>query len=126
VRLERLLTLLPLLCSLTVQPDPEPLRNVFIRSDQYNFIRQGIPSLMVDIGAPAGSEAQLLRQWRATRYHAPSDDAQQPVNLAAAGSFEEVIERLVLAIADAAVAPHWKSDSFFRRFAADGSQSTGR
>ncbi len=27
-----------------VQPDPEPLRNVFIRSDQYNFIRHGIPS----------------------------------------------------------------------------------
>ena len=26
-----------------VQPDPEPLRNLFIRSDQYSFIKQGIP-----------------------------------------------------------------------------------
>ena len=26
----------------SVQPDPQPLRNVFIRSDQYNFIRHGI------------------------------------------------------------------------------------
>jgi Peptidase family M28 len=28
-----------------VQPDPEPLRNSFIRSDQYSFIREGIPAL---------------------------------------------------------------------------------
>ncbi len=27
-----------------VQPDPEPLRNLFIRSDQYSFIKQGVPS----------------------------------------------------------------------------------
>src|SRR3984893_19359909 len=26
---------------LRVQPDPEPLRNAFIRSDQYNFVRRG-------------------------------------------------------------------------------------
>ena len=37
-----------------VQPDPKPLLNVFIRSDQYNFVRHGIPSLMVAIGAVAG------------------------------------------------------------------------
>jgi Zn-dependent M28 family amino/carboxypeptidase len=29
---------------LRVQPDPAPLRNIFIRSDQYNFVRRGIPS----------------------------------------------------------------------------------
>jgi Zn-dependent M28 family amino/carboxypeptidase len=28
-----------------VQPDPEPQRNAFIRSDQYNFIRHGVPAL---------------------------------------------------------------------------------
>ena len=33
----------------TPQPDPEPLRNVFIRSDQYSFIKQGVPSLKMDV-----------------------------------------------------------------------------
>src|SRR4029079_2210812 len=27
----------------SVQADPQPLRNVFVRSDQYSFIRHGIP-----------------------------------------------------------------------------------
>ena len=33
---------------LAVLPDPEPKRNIFIRSDQYSFVRQGIPSLDAD------------------------------------------------------------------------------
>ena len=36
------------------QPDPEPKRNIFIRSDQYSFIRQGIPSLMLKVGLRQG------------------------------------------------------------------------
>ena len=31
---------------------PEPLRNLFIRSDQYNFIRHGIPSVIMDVTRP--------------------------------------------------------------------------
>ena len=33
-----------------VQPDPEPQRNLFIRSDQYNFIRNGVPALTFKFG----------------------------------------------------------------------------
>ena len=33
---------------------PEPLRNVFIRSDQYSFIRQGVPSLAMKVGFEPG------------------------------------------------------------------------
>ena len=44
----------------SVQPDPQPLRNIFVRSDQYSFIRHGVPALAMDI-APnhAGGEADL-------------------------------------------------------------------
>jgi Zn-dependent M28 family amino/carboxypeptidase len=102
-----------------IQPDPMPLLNVFIRSDQYNFVRHGIPSLMVDIGAVPGSpEAATLKTWRTERYHAPSDDADQPVNLATAAGYEEVIRALVIEVANDPKLPHWKQDSFFRRYAA--------
>jgi Zn-dependent M28 family amino/carboxypeptidase len=101
-----------------VQPDPEPQRNVFIRSDQYNFIVHGVPSLMIDVGASPGSpEADTLREWRHTRYHAPSDDVNQPVNLDTEASYEEMIRALLVSVANDDHRPEWKPDSFFKRYA---------
>jgi Zn-dependent M28 family amino/carboxypeptidase len=101
-----------------VQPDPEPKRNVFIRSDQYNFILQGIPSVMVAFGNRKGSPEEAIEtKWLAERYHAPSDDVNQPVDKAAAGEFIVLVERLIERIADADTRPAWKQESFFRRYA---------
>jgi Zn-dependent M28 family amino/carboxypeptidase len=101
-----------------IQPDPLPLLNVFIRSDQYNFVRHGVPSLMIDVGAAPGSpEAAIIKAWRTERYHAPSDDANQPVNLATAAGYEELIRALVIEVANDPKRPQWKQDSFFRRYA---------
>jgi Zn-dependent M28 family amino/carboxypeptidase len=100
-----------------VQPDPEPLRNLFIRSDQYSFIKQGIPSLAMKVGFDPGSpEEKIFKDWLTQRYHAPSDDANQPVDLAAAAGFEEVMRDLTVQIANDPQRPEWNKDSFFRRF----------
>jgi Zn-dependent M28 family amino/carboxypeptidase len=104
--------------NLQIQPDPLPLLNVFIRSDQYNFVRHGVPSLMIDVGAAPGTpDAAIIKAWRTERYHAPSDDASQPVNLATAAAYEEFIRALVIEVANDAKRPQWKQDSFFRRYA---------
>jgi Zn-dependent M28 family amino/carboxypeptidase len=104
-----------------VQPDPQPLRNVFIRSDQYNFIRQGIPALVMDVGFDPGSpEQQIFKDWLTYRYHAPSDDLDQPVDLGAAALYEEIVRRLLISVANDDHRPQWKPDSFFRRFASAG------
>jgi Zn-dependent M28 family amino/carboxypeptidase len=101
-----------------VQPDPEPLRNLFIRSDQYSFIKQGIPSLAMKVGFDAAApESKVFKDWLTERYHAPSDDAHQPVDLSAAAGFEEVMRGLTVQIANDPRRPAWKQDSFFRRFA---------
>jgi hypothetical protein len=100
-----------------VQPDPEPLRNSFVRSDQYSFIRQGVPSLAMSVGAVKGSpEAATQKDWLTKNYHAPSDDTSQQVDLAAAGKYEDVMLALALKVANAPQPPQWNSDSFFRRF----------
>jgi Zn-dependent M28 family amino/carboxypeptidase len=105
-----------------IQADPLPLLNVFIRSDQYNFVRHGVPSLMIDVGAAPGTpEAATIKAWRTERYHAPSDDANQPVNLATAAGYEELIRALVIEVANDPKRPQWKQDSFFRRYAATAS-----
>ncbi len=62
------------------QADTEPKRNIFIRSDQYSFIRRGIPALALKVGFTKGSaEEQTAKKWLTERYHAPSDDLAQPV-----------------------------------------------
>jgi Zn-dependent M28 family amino/carboxypeptidase len=99
-------------------PDPEPLLNHFIRSDQYSFIKQGIPSLALKVGFDKGSpEEAQVHAWSKERYHAPSDDLNQPVDLPAAAKFEEVVRGLAVNVANTETRPTWKSDSFFRRYA---------
>ena len=101
-----------------VQPDPEPQRNAFIRSDQYNFIRHGVPALAMKVGFEKGSPQQaIFKDWLTQRYHAPSDDLDQPVDLAAAGKYEDIIQRMMVRLADSVGRPQWKQDSFFRRYA---------
>jgi Zn-dependent M28 family amino/carboxypeptidase len=101
-----------------IQPDQEPQRNLFIRSDQYNFIRRGVPSLAFKVGYEKGSpEEATAKQWLKERYHAPSDDLQQPVDLKAAADFNTVLLRLAEAVANQDARPTWNNDSFFRRFA---------
>jgi Zn-dependent M28 family amino/carboxypeptidase len=100
-----------------VQPDPEPQRNSFIRSDQYNFIRHGIPALAMGVGfEKGGPEQQIFKDWLTQRYHAPADDLNQHVELEAAGKYEEIIRDLMVRIADQQQRPQWKADSFFRRY----------
>ncbi|MBI1789571.1 MAG: M28 family peptidase [Acidobacteria bacterium] len=101
-----------------VEMDPEPQRNRFIRSDQYSFIQRGIPALAFKFGYEKGSpEEAIARKWVAERYHAPSDDLAQPVDLEAAARFNAMIARLVEAVANREQRPRWKEESFFRRFA---------
>jgi Zn-dependent M28 family amino/carboxypeptidase len=100
------------------QSDPEPQRNIFIRSDQYNFVRRGVPSVMLEFGNEKGSpEAAIVKKWLTDRYHAPSDDLNQPVDKQAAAQFNVLIEQLIERIADEDARPAWKPDSFFRRYA---------
>src|SRR5436190_13961463 len=81
---------------LAVQADPEPLRNAFIRSDQYNFIRHGVPAVAMKVGFQPGSpEQKTFKDWLTQRYHAPSDDLNQPIDLSAAGKYEDVIRGLM-------------------------------
>jgi hypothetical protein len=101
-----------------VQADLEPDRNIFIRSDQYSFIREGVPSLLFKFGYTPGSpEERLQKQWLEQRYHAPSDDATQPVDLAAAARFNRIVTALTRRVANSTSRPTWNQNSFFRRFA---------
>jgi Zn-dependent M28 family amino/carboxypeptidase len=103
---------------LGVQADPEPQRNRFVRSDQYSFIKVGIPALAMKVGYEPGSpEAATAAKWTAERYHAPSDDLNQPIDRSAGGKYVEVVRMLAVRIANRTDRPRWNDTSFFKRFA---------
>jgi Zn-dependent M28 family amino/carboxypeptidase len=100
------------------QDDPRPQRNSFIRSDQYSFIRKGVPAVHMDVGYKLDTpEQKLIDEWLHQRYHAPSDDLQQPINFETVGRFEGLVWDLLAFTADNEKIPEWKADSFFKRFA---------
>ena len=102
-----------------VQIDQEPEQNRFIRSDQYSFIRRGIPALAFKFGYEKGSPDETTRKnWVRDRYHKPSDDLSQPIDTEAAARFNRIMLRLLEKVADDPARPAWREDSFFRRFAA--------
>ena len=103
--------------AIEVLSDPEPERNAFIRSDQYSFIRTGVPALSLKVGFVRDSpEHQTVKRWRTERYHAPSDDLDQPIDRQAAEDFGKVYLALVAEVANRPTRPQWNQDSFFKRF----------
>ena len=108
-----------------VQVDQEPEQNRFTRSDQYSFIRRGVPSLAFKFGYEKGSpEEKIRKDWVKNIYHKPSDDLNQPVDQTAAAQFDRIIMSLLRRVADAKDRPHWNDDSFFKRFASEGTISS--
>ena len=101
-----------------VQADKEPDQNRFVRSDQYSFIREGVPALAFKFGYEFGTpEDKIFHDFIRDRYHKPSDDLNQPVDKAAAAKFNRIMVSLLETVADSAARPKWKDDSFFKRFA---------
>lgn len=108
---------------LGVQNDLEPARNRFIRSDQYSFIKRGVPALALKVGYdPNTPEAALQKEWTAKRYHALADDLQQPVDRDAAVTFNRLIRELARELANSRARPEWRAESFFRRFTSAAAQ----
>jgi hypothetical protein len=101
---------------LTMAPDPLPERNVFIRTDQFSFVRVGVPALAFKFGFAKGTpQFDIEHEWRANRYHAPSDDLQQPgVMKEEAVKLDAFVAALALRVANADRRPEYLPASIFR------------
>jgi len=102
---------------LALTPDPVPEEVLFIRSDQYSFVRQGIPSVFLVPGFtsmdPDIDGAAAFQDHLATHYHRPSDDSSRPVDWESALRFARANVRIGAAIADAGTRPEWNEGDFF-------------
>ena len=105
-----------------MQADPEPQRNRFIRSDQYSFIREGVPALAFKFGYEPGSpEEKIAADWTLERYHGPSDDLAQPIDRTAAVLLHRLRRSFAVRVANRPTRP-MERESFFKRFAKPASE----
>jgi len=106
---------------LELTPDPLPEQMFFVRSDQYSFVRQGVPAVFTAEGLKTVDAAvdgkKILDEWLATRYHQPSDDLNQPINFAAAAKGAQLQFLIGHFLASDPEAPRWNPGDFFgKRF----------
>jgi Peptidase family M28/PA domain len=103
---------------LDLSPDPMPQEVIFIRSDQYSFVKQGIPALYPTPGIKSNNSnikpAEIFQNWEATRYHQPSDDMQQPgLDFAQAVKYADFIFLSGWYITQDPARPTWNPHDFF-------------
>jgi Zn-dependent M28 family amino/carboxypeptidase len=108
---------------LAVAPDPFPEEGIFTRSDQYSFVRRGVPALFLFMGftdREGRSVGRAVWDQAIARAHTPGDDLAQPIDYAVLAKLGEVARRLILETANAPARPLWYRDSpFAARFAPD-------
>ncbi|MGH8109572.1 MAG: M28 family metallopeptidase [Arenimonas sp.] len=105
-----------------LSPDPSPEQVVFVRSDQYAFIRQGIPAVYLDGGVVAKDSKidgkKLMDNFLKAHYHQPSDDLKQPIHYPTAAKMAALNARIGQLVADDPYRPRWNLGDFFgKKFA---------
>ena len=102
---------------LTVAPDPFPEESIFTRSDQYSFMRRGIPGVFLYNGFTDMSGKSVGRQvWddaMAKVVHFPTDDLNQAIDWQVLAKFSDIFRRLTIRLADTDNRPLWKASSLF-------------
>ena len=102
---------------LEVAPDPFPEEVLFVRSDHYSFVREGIPSIMLSCGLhsadPAIDGEKVYRSWIASLYHSPQDDMSQAMDFESAAKIAELYLLAAEEVADGVARPSWTRDDFF-------------
>ena len=103
---------------LSLSPDPMPEEVVFIRSDQYSFVKQGIPAVFPTPGFKSNDSkinpATIFKDWEATRYHQPQDDMQQPgLDFDQAVKYAQFAYLCGWLITQDPVRPKWNVNDFF-------------
>ena len=97
---------------ISVSPDPMPEEAIFTRSDHYQFVRRGVPAVLLMTGHANGGKA-IWNNWLGTVYHSPKDDLTQKIDWDAGARYAELNYRIARAMADAPVRPMWLKGDYF-------------
>lgn len=102
---------------LEVSPDPYPEEVIFVRSDQYPFVKAGVPAIFVVTGYkavdPNIDSVREQIEWIKTVYHTPKDDLSQKLDYSVGATLARFNYLLGLEAASSTAAPAWTPGNFF-------------
>jgi hypothetical protein len=100
-----------------ISADPYPEEVVFVRSDQYPFVKVGVPAVYVGAGYhPVDASQNILQDtmtWIKTIYHSPKDEIGQPIDYSVGVQVANFDFGIGLEVANADARPAWKKGDFF-------------
>jgi hypothetical protein len=100
-----------------VSPDPKPERRRFTRSDQYSFVKAGIPAAFLNTGVHSitedGAGQRARDEIESKHYHRVNDDTSLPIHYGAAARFARLGAAIVVELANAPTRPQWRAGNFF-------------
>ncbi|MCP2670712.1 M28 family metallopeptidase [Maricaulaceae bacterium EIL42A08] len=103
---------------LSLTPDPMPQQALFVRSDHYNFVRDGVPSLFLMTGFSSrdaeDDDGQGFLRFLGGDYHGPGDEVDQ-VLFEEGAKFANLNYEIIATVANGDKAPSWNEDSFFNQ-----------
>lgn len=114
---------------IAIAPDPIPEQVLFIRSDHYSFVRQGVPSLFIKSGFQTGDAARdgaaINAAYRRDVYHKPNDDMSQAFDFEAGAAHARINFLTGWQVAQETVRPAWNPGDFFGELFGRSSSNDG-
>lgn len=103
----------------TVNPDPEPEKGFYYRSDHFEFAKVGVPALYTDsgidyIGRDASYSKQKRDEYTEKDYHKVSDQIKPDWDLAGAVEDAQLLTAIGYRVAQAEKYPEWKAGTEFK------------
>jgi Zn-dependent M28 family amino/carboxypeptidase len=100
-----------------IATDPIPEQVLFIRSDHFSFVRQGVPSLFIKSGFETGDAAldgaAINAAYRRDVYHKPNDDMSQAFDFEAGAAHARLNFLTGWQVAQETARPRWNAGDFF-------------
>lgn len=102
------------LAGLRVVPDPMPEEVIFVRSDQFSFVKQGVPGIFPVSALDDSPEGRAENgRWIVDHYHSPNDDMTQVFDWESGAAFTRMALLTTWLAADAPTKPSWNAGDFF-------------
>ncbi|MBT8047593.1 MAG: M28 family peptidase [Gammaproteobacteria bacterium] len=102
---------------IALTPDPFPEQNIFVRSDHYRFVQQGVPAIFLVTGMQSRDgqtdTRPLFEGFLKDHYHKPSDDLNLAIDYGAAARFTRINARIGELISSQLQRPEWNEGDFF-------------
>lgn len=102
---------------IAIAADPIPEQVLFIRSDHFSFVRQGVPSLFIksgfQTGDPARDGGKINAAYRRDVYHKPNDDMLQAFDFDAGAQHARLNFLTGWLVAQETARPAWNAGDFF-------------